>query len=62
MGAKVLDSKVVWLNSVVFDTFFPLQVEPIVQGALSTLNLGKKAFKFTKIELGNARPKLSDIR
>lgn len=46
MGAKVLNSK----------------VEPIVQGALSTLSLGKKAFKFTRIELGNAKPKLSNIR
>eukprot|EP00092_Neocalanus_flemingeri_P008919 GFUD01009594.1.p1 GENE.GFUD01009594.1~~GFUD01009594.1.p1 ORF type:complete len:558 (-),score=154.47 GFUD01009594.1:168-1682(-) len=46
MGAKILNSK----------------VEPIVQGALSTLSLGKKAFKFTRIELGQAKPTISNIR
>jgi len=46
MGANILNSK----------------VEPIVQGALSTLSLGKKAFKFTRIKLGKAKPLIKNIR
>ena len=61
MGAKVLNSKVRFTLSIESD-YHPVQVEPIVQGALSTLSLGKKAFKFTRIELGNAKPQISNIR
>jgi len=46
MGTKVLNSR----------------VEPLVQGALATLNLGKKAFKFTRINLGQVKPKITNLR
>ncbi|XP_023332371.1 extended synaptotagmin-3 [Eurytemora carolleeae] len=46
MGTRVLNSR----------------VEPLVQGALATLNLGRKAFKFTRINLGQVRPKITNIR
>jgi len=46
MGAQILNSR----------------VEPIVQGALSSLSMGKKAFKFTRINLGTAKPKITNIR
>ena len=43
--------------------FFSLnQVEPLVQGALSALNLGKKAFRFTRINLGQVKPKITNLR
>jgi len=46
MGTRVLNSR----------------VEPLVQGALATLNLGRKAFKFTRINLGQVKPKLTNLR
>jgi len=38
------------------------RVEPLVQGALAALNLGSKAFKFTRINLGHVQPKITNIR
>jgi len=46
MGTRVLNSR----------------VEPLVQGALSALNLGKKAFRFTRINLGQVKPKITNLR
>ena len=46
MGASVLNSK----------------VAPVVDRAISAIRLGKKAFKFTKIDLGNAKPQFKNIR
>jgi len=37
------------------------RVEPLVQGTMSALNFGK-AFKFTRINLGDVKPKLTNIR
>jgi hypothetical protein len=37
-------------------------VEPLAQGALLALNLGKKAFKFTRINLGQVRPQINNLR
>jgi hypothetical protein len=37
-------------------------VEPLAQSALLALNLGKKAFKFTKINLGQVRPQFTNLR
>ena len=39
-----------------------LQVEPLVQGTISALKLGKKAFRFTRVSMGSARPVLANIR
>jgi len=38
------------------------RVEPIAQGALAALNLGAKAFKFTRINMGQVKPKITNIR
>jgi len=46
MGTNVLNSR----------------VEPLVQGAMAALHLGKKAFKFTRINLGQVEPKITNIR
>ena len=46
MGASVLNSK----------------VAPVVDRAISAIRLGKKAFKFTKIDLGNAKPQFKNFR
>lgn len=46
MGSDILNSK----------------VAPLAEKALTALNLGKRAFKFTKIQLGSVKPKFSNIR
>ena len=46
MGSSLLNSK----------------VAPVVDRALAAIKLGTKAFKFTKIQLGNAKPQLNNIR
>lgn len=46
MGTRVLNSR----------------VEPLAQGALLAMNLGKKAFKFTNINLGQMRPQFTNFR
>ena len=46
MGSNVLNDK----------------VAPAADKALSALNLGKKAFKFTKIKLGSMKPKISNLK
>lgn len=46
MGSNVLNDK----------------VAPAADKALSALNLGKKAFKFTKIKLGSMKPKISSLK
>ena len=46
MGSNVLNDK----------------VAPAADKALSALNLGKKAFKFTKIKLGSMKPKISRLK
>jgi len=46
MGTRILNSR----------------VEPLVQGALSALNLGKKAFRFTRINLGQVKPQIQNVR
>ena len=46
MGSDILNSK----------------VAPLAEKALAALNLGKRAFKFTKIQLGSVKPKFSNIR
>ena len=38
------------------------KVAPVVDRALAAIKLGSKAFKFTKIQLGNAKPQLNNIR
>ena len=46
MGSSLLNSK----------------VAPVVDRALAAIKLGSKAFKFTKIQLGTAKPQLNNIR
>jgi len=46
LGASVLNSR----------------VEPVVQGALAALSLGRRAFTFTRISMGSARPRVENIR
>jgi len=46
LGAEVLNSK----------------VAPVAEKALAALKLGKKAFKFTKIQLGSVKPELYNLR
>ena len=46
MGSDILNSK----------------VAPLAEKALAALNLGKRAFKFTKIQLGSVKPKFTNIR
>ena len=46
MGAVILNTK----------------VAPIADKVLSAINIGKKAFKFTKINLGEVKPKITNIR
>ena len=46
MGSDILNSK----------------VAPLAEEALAALNLGKRAFKFTKIQLGSVKPKFTNIR
>merc|ERR1719244_346691 len=38
------------------------RVEPLVEGALKALHLGSKAFKFTRINLGQVKPQITNIR
>jgi hypothetical protein len=49
------------MNLLIYEYLF-VKVELIVQGALSTLSLGKKAFRFKRIELGQAEPTISNIK
>merc|ERR1719244_30294 len=53
-----LSPKVSEMGTVLLNT----RVEPLVEGALAALHLGKKAFKFTRINLGQVKPKISNIR
>ena len=46
MGAGILNSK----------------VAPVAENVLAAINLGKKAFKFTRIELGDVKPVITNIR
>ena len=46
MGAGILNSK----------------VAPVAENVLAAINLGEKAFKFTKIELGDVKPVITNIR
>jgi len=38
------------------------RVAPVVDGALSALQLGRKAFKFTRISMGQVKPVITNIR